>query len=262
MKTNYHTHTERCKHAYGSEEEFILAAIEGGIEELGFADHTPWPFKTKDFEPRMRMKLSQFQDYLDTCTALKEKYKDQISIKIGLECEYYEEYIDWLEHIAKNKVDYLIFGNHYAYSDDIYPIAPYMGNCVKDPVSLQAYVESSLKGIRSGLFSYFAHPDLFMRCYPQIDEHVLQAAHTLCKACADEKLPLEINLSAVAVLMRNPYSLYPCRPFYEIAKSYGCSVIIGYDAHTPDPLKDRQLYEFACKWIDEIGLHRIEKLCI
>ena len=41
MKTNYHTHTTRCHHATGSDEEFVLSAIKGGYQELGFSDHTP-----------------------------------------------------------------------------------------------------------------------------------------------------------------------------------------------------------------------------
>ena len=45
MKYNYHTHTERCFHAKGSDEEFVLAAIEAGFNEIGFADHSPWNFK-------------------------------------------------------------------------------------------------------------------------------------------------------------------------------------------------------------------------
>ena len=41
MRTNYHTHTTRCLHATGSDEEFVLSAIKGGYQELGFSDHTP-----------------------------------------------------------------------------------------------------------------------------------------------------------------------------------------------------------------------------
>ena len=41
MRTNYHTHTTRCHHATGSDEEFVLSAIKGGYQELGFSDHTP-----------------------------------------------------------------------------------------------------------------------------------------------------------------------------------------------------------------------------
>ena len=43
---NYHTHTTRCMHAIGSEEEYILAAISAAYTELGFSDHTPWHYES------------------------------------------------------------------------------------------------------------------------------------------------------------------------------------------------------------------------
>lgn len=46
MKTNYHTHTTRCMHAVGSDEEYVLSAIKGGFQILGFSDHTPWKYRT------------------------------------------------------------------------------------------------------------------------------------------------------------------------------------------------------------------------
>ena len=42
MQENYHTHTYRCRHAIGSEEEYIRKAIDGGLKVLGFSDHTPF----------------------------------------------------------------------------------------------------------------------------------------------------------------------------------------------------------------------------
>ena len=45
MKANYHTHTARCGHAEGTDEEYVLAAIERGFDEMGFSDHVPWPYK-------------------------------------------------------------------------------------------------------------------------------------------------------------------------------------------------------------------------
>lgn len=44
-KTNYHMHTKRCMHASGSDEDYVLAAIEGGYEEIGFSDHSPWQYR-------------------------------------------------------------------------------------------------------------------------------------------------------------------------------------------------------------------------
>lgn len=40
-KNNYHTHTTRCFHAIGKDEEYVKAAIQANIKELGFSDHTP-----------------------------------------------------------------------------------------------------------------------------------------------------------------------------------------------------------------------------
>ena len=33
-------------HATGSDEEFVLSAIKGGYQEIGFSDHTPWKYHT------------------------------------------------------------------------------------------------------------------------------------------------------------------------------------------------------------------------
>ena len=47
MLTNYHTHTTRCGHAEGTEEEYILTALRCGFKVLGFSDHTPWAYATQ-----------------------------------------------------------------------------------------------------------------------------------------------------------------------------------------------------------------------
>ena len=45
LNANYHTHTARCRHASGREEEYIQQAISSGLKVLGFSDHTPYPFQ-------------------------------------------------------------------------------------------------------------------------------------------------------------------------------------------------------------------------
>lgn len=62
--------------------------------------------------------------YVESLRSLQEKYKNQISIKIGLECEYFPEYIHWLKGIIKEyKLDYIIFGNHHFHTDEKFPIS-------------------------------------------------------------------------------------------------------------------------------------------
>ena len=121
MKTNYHTHTARCHHATGSDEEFVLSAIKGGYQELGFSDHSPWKYRT-DYVSDIRMTPEEFPEYVCSIRELQAKYKDQIKISLGLECEYFPEYIHWLKELAKEyKLDFIIFGNHHFHSDEKFP---------------------------------------------------------------------------------------------------------------------------------------------
>ena len=75
MKTNYHTHTTRCMHATGSDEEYVLSAIKGGYQILGFSDHTPWKYRT-DYVADMRMLPEELPGYVESLRMLREKYHD------------------------------------------------------------------------------------------------------------------------------------------------------------------------------------------
>ena len=44
MIANYHTHTHRCNHAIGREEDYVKEALKAGMKILGWADHTPYLF--------------------------------------------------------------------------------------------------------------------------------------------------------------------------------------------------------------------------
>ena len=89
---NYHTHTKRCGHATGEDEDYVLEAIGQGFRTLGFSDHAMLP----DFsEPYKRGDYSLFQGYCDSIDALKKKYKDQIEILLGFEAESFPMYFSY-----------------------------------------------------------------------------------------------------------------------------------------------------------------------
>ena len=63
MIANYHTHTPRCNHAWGAEEEYVERALEAGLKILGFSDHSP-QFFPGDYYLGVRMRPEQLQDYM------------------------------------------------------------------------------------------------------------------------------------------------------------------------------------------------------
>ena len=105
MKNNYHSHTYRCGHAAGRDEDYVLSAIRNGFNTIGFTDHVMVPGIEDDFG--MRGGYSEFQGYLDSVNSLKEKYKDQINVIVGIESEYYDGLHGFLERVLEELRDTL-----------------------------------------------------------------------------------------------------------------------------------------------------------
>ncbi|MEG2550011.1 MAG: histidinol-phosphatase [Erysipelotrichaceae bacterium] len=250
MRANYHTHTRRCYHAIGSDEEYVLSAIKAGYDVLGFSDHTPWNYKSS-FVANMRMALDQFDDYYNSIYNLKIKYQNQIKILIGLECEYFEEYMPWLKSfIIEKKIDYIIFGNHYYQSDEKHV---YFGRACETKKMLNVYVDECIKGMKTNLYSYLAHPDLFMRAYPSFDEYCEMISYRLCEAAKQYNIPLEYNLSGVAYNEMMHVAEYPHPKFWEIAAKVGNRIIIGVDAHDNKDLENSKRRDQAEQFLSSLG---------
>ena len=259
MKANYHTHTQRCGHAEGTDEQYVRAALEQKFDVLGFSDHVPWPYKTSFTNPGVRMLLSQIDEYLTAVRRLKEKYADQMEILAGFECEYFPQYMGWLADMAQEKqLDYLILGNHYDQTDET---GMYFGLCTT-AAQLRSYVNSTVKGIESGLFAYLAHPDQFLRRYQPFDDNCRAAARDLAQACAQYHLPMEYNVhDRYLAPMTNRVS-YPHPEFFEIAAQAGVQMIIGLDAHEPQELSDPTQWDLAQRELKKYGELFIDRIAL
>lgn len=257
MKANYHTHTARCGHASGSDEDYVRAAIAQGFDELGFSDHVPWPYASGYTHPTVRMTIAQMDGYIDSIRALERKYADRLRIRLGFECEYFPEYMGWLAEMREARgLDYLILGNHYDGTDEG---GMYFGN-VRTPAQLAAYVERTAKGVQTGLFAYLAHPDLFMRSYPAFDGSCRQAARELCAVCRECGVPMEYNLHDRYLAPVTGRRSYPHPEFFEIAAQEGVSVIIGLDAHEPEEIANPAQWLLARQELAALGVRPVESL--
>lgn len=256
MKANYHTHTTRCQHASGSDEEYVLKAIRAGFDTLGFSDHSPWKYDTA-FVSGIRMPLVDYPQYKASILELKAKYADQINILFGVEAEYFHKYMDWFKQFIKEEqLDYVILGNHYFETDELHI---YYGNvCDKDDY-LEDYINTCIQGMKSGIYSYLAHPDLYLRAR-KWDKQCEKAAHKLCKAAKENNFILEFNLAGVRMQQQFNIQAYPHPKFWQIAGSYGCKAIVGVDAHDPNDLLCMHLFEESKKALATLGCEVIETI--
>ena len=224
MLHNYHTHTFRNHHTRGTEREYIESAIRNGFRTLGFSEHAPYRFPD-GFISYFHMFPEDLENYIQTLLALKEEYAGRIEILIGYEAEYYPRFFDdLLARITQYPVDYLLLGQHYIHNeiDGVYVNEP-----TDDPEVLKAYVNQCIAALKTGLYTYLAHPDLINFTGSDALYHV--EMERLCLAAKELNIPLELNLLGLRA-----HRTYPSARFFHIAKACGNTIVAGIDAHDPD----------------------------
>ena len=253
MRTNYHSHTWRCKHAQGTEEEMVRAALKSGFTDLGFSDHAPWPFPD-GFVSGCRMHAEQLPDYVTTIQGLREQYKGQIRIYIGLEAEYYPSMMGWMREMKEQYGLYLNMGDHFEDEPGFY-----FGSCA-NLGEMNRYLDRVIAGLETGLYTYLAHPDLFLNSFTEFTKDCEDVSRQLCRACKAMNIPLEYNLLGAT---RQPgrrkegFWGYSAPEFYRVAAEEGVPCIVGVDAHEPERLMNTALYDESAAWLRSLGLHVI-----
>ena len=244
MIANYHTHTYRCNHASGEDEEYVQSALEAGIEILGFSDHTPYFFHTDKYS-RFRMRPEAFPGYCQSIEQLKKDYRGKVEIHLGVEAEYYPAlFPELLAYLQENGVEYLLLGQHYTKNEQD---GVYSGHVTTDPEVLKTYCYQTMDAMNTGLFTYFAHPDLI--CYEGDRKAYLQYSREMIREAKSCNVPLEMNLLGIREDRH-----YPNSDFWEIVAEENAPVIIGADAHTPEVFQNALAEEKALAWLKELGL--------
>lgn len=231
---NYHTHTYRCRHAQGDVADYVAAAAAGGLAELGFSDHCPYP----DGRWReTRMDMEDLPGYVAAIEAAKPAAAGRASptIHAGLECEWAPDLEAFFrdEFLGRWGLDYLVAGIHlYLHKGewrDTYQISR--------ASELASFAETSCGAMESGLFSFLAHPDVFCFSWMPWDENAVACARDILSASARTGVPLEINgygMRKTRVSAPEGYRRpYPHEEFWRLASEYEISCVVNSDAHRP-----------------------------
>ena len=245
MKHNYHTHTPRCKHASGSEEEYIKIAIDAGFETFGFSDHAPF-FFLGDYVSPSRMEMSEIDDYFDTLLSLREKYKYYIDVKIGFEIEYYPRLWDRaIEKFRNYPLDYLILGEHLIGNESISAINAFTPT--NDENVLKTFVDHCVNAINTDRITYICHPDNIN--FTGDDDVYVKEMSRLIIACNQKNIPLEMNLYGI-----RDGRHYPKKLFWETAASLGARAVLGQDCHKISHVCVKEEIEQATRLTDSLGI--------
>ena len=248
MIANYHTHTPRCCHASGTEEEYVRCALQAEMRTLGFSDHAPYLFP-EGFRSPFRMLPEELEDYVASVERVRKQYSEQIRILLGAEAEFYPKYFaDTVNMLKDQGIEYLILGQHMLYNEveGIGTAGP-----TTDVSLLRQYCDQVIDGIYTGKFTYFAHPDIMNFVGAPGDYR--QQMSRICRAAKACRMPLEINLLGLQLQRQ-----YPNPVFWELAAEEGCQVVLGVDAHQPEALLDHKLEENGRQLAQRYGLEVLE----
>ena len=225
-KSLFHVHTYRCGHASNEkDEEYVKKAIELGAKEIVFTDHAPFP-GDPFFD---RMKYNELNEYVNSLRQLKEKYKDQIDVKIGLEIEYIPSYLGYYQSLKESKMfDMLMIGQHfYEIWLDKYSFNLDIGELIAN--EFIGCGEAIIEGINTGYFNVVAHPDRIFRKREFWSESMESMANKIIEAAKQNSVLLEVNASS---------KKHYCQYWEEFWKSVPENMIVyGLDAHSTEELK-------------------------
>ena len=224
MIANYHTHTYRCHHAKGTEREYIEKAIAGGIKYMGFSDHIPC-VNLDGSESYFRMYMDDRQNYARKVLSLGEEFKDRIDIKLGFEAEYCPLLFERMLQVCRDiDAEYMILGQHFI--GNVYDKEHRVSVEITDSEDkLRQYVDQVCEGMRTGYFSYVAHPDVIK--FGGDKEIYRTHMRRICQTSLDMGIPLELNFLGIREGRH-----YPTADFWELVGEMGCSVVYGMDAHS------------------------------
>ena len=259
MLANYHTHTYRCNHANGKDEEYVKKAIAENVKILGFSDHAPNAPRPDGYRSYYKMAPEETEEYYASIRALGEKYADKIEIHVGFETEYFHStWKDEVEFMKKHPPEYLILGQHYV---DFENLNGNRGNHSDRGASLcdereriKPYADIVIEAMSTGLFSCVAHPDILTYTGRE-QEYYLSEMARIIEASKKYGVPLEYNLLGQTLGRQ-----YPRLDFWRLVGELGASAVLGCDAHTPQRVAVKEEIQEAEKLLLECNVKILETI--
>lgn len=251
MKFDLHTHHERCGHADGMIRAYIEAAIAAELQVIGISDHSPYFYSDVDrLQPGIAMAKSEFPRYVEEVLALKKEYEGRIDVLLGVESDFFPEYVDYYKReYEKYPFDYIIGSVHLSGGVSIFNKKRWKGLNEEQKIAhKEEYYDLIEQSARSGMFQILGHIDAMKGFYPAFSDIPTPRVDTTLKVIGEVGVAIEINTSGST---KDVGGWYPSDEILERALHYGVEVTFGSDAHKPSRIGDE--FDLVRKRLKEIG---------
>ena len=256
MIIDSHTHTRYSKHATGSVDELVDAAMRRNVAVLTVTDHAPFYVDTNN-----RLLEAELDSYFQDIERARRRCAGSMKILTGLECDYMQGSEPYLQRLLNNtQLDFVIGSIHYV---------PVQGELVKvwdlsrlhDVAVLNGYFDALHGLLTCGLFDAVGHADVLLRGVPEA--MLLDRLEAMVPLFADGRISYELNASGARKSVYDAYlhdertgvTSYPMRAIIPALARAGATFTIGSDAHAPADVGEgvsALLHELA-----PLGVHTI-----
>ena len=232
MRADCHMHTYFSGDSEAKPEDMVLAAIDKGLEAICFTDHEDIDYFCDDIEF-----VFDPETYFKELGALKEKYKEKLDIRIGVE-------FGLQPHLAKkaktftaaNPYDFVIGSMHVVGGKD--PYYPEFFEGISDEEAYRMALQETIADIRAVAdFDVLGHLDYVVRyCREKGKDYSYRAfadeIDTILKELIQYDIALEINTGGYKAGLGVP------NPTPDVIRRYrelgGEKITFGADAHKPE----------------------------
>lgn len=200
------------------------------------------------------MNIAQLPEYIEKVRSARELAAGlpdgkAFPVYMGFECEWFPAYESWYRDYLRGELgaEFLVYGAHWVdYEGEFWYIPE-----LPEKKILARYVDLTVRGLGSGLYDLFAHPDIFLAGFTRMDAEIREACKTIIDAAIAADMPMEINgLGLQKTMVRGDHGMrppYPVREFWEMAAAAGATIVCNSDAHRPQDViaSTRKAYDFA-----------------
>ncbi|MBO6014231.1 MAG: histidinol-phosphatase [Oscillospiraceae bacterium] len=256
IRTDLHMHTCFCD-GKNTPEEMVLAAIDRGMECIGFSGHSHTPF-----DESWCMSESGTEEYRKEIRALKEKYRNRIVILCGIEQDFYSPQDTGGFDYVIGSVHYLKAGGEFIPVDESAEILKkaavdyFDGDLCALAEEYYRTVSCVLEKTGADIIGHFDLITKFLEtdAIPDIaDPRYISAWKQAADRLIAAGRPFELNTGAISRGYRT--SPYPGNPILEYILENGGKILLSSDSHSKDTIgfEFDRFEEFATEktWIGE-----------
>jgi len=245
MRFNFHTHCNYCD-GEGKPEDFVKEAIKQKFTALGFSSHAPLPF-----ENTFALQDESMQMYVDEIRQLGSDYSGQLSIFVGLECDYIPK-ISYPMGDFKQKcgLDYIIGSVHLVdYNEQLWFIDGSKAASYDEGLSrifnsdikkaVRQYFNQICEMIENETFDILAHFDKIKmhnknRYFTEDEKWYINYIEETIRLIKEKSIVVEINTRGI--YKKRCDTFYPSPWIIKKLQEHSIPLTISTDAHSKDEI--------------------------